>query len=350
MNNLKISFIIPLFNGEKFIAKCLDSLLNQDLTHSEYEIICVDDCSLDNSVQKVTDYQQKYDNVKLVRHKCNLKTGTTCNTGLKNACGKYIWIIGQDDWIENNCLLRLINCMEGKELDVLAFNYRRVDELENELHSATVFGETAVVKGDTFIEENFRNNFVHYLLGYEWRAIYNRNYLHTQKINFTDSAIYEDTTYLFKAIIYSNRFASIPDFVYNYRVNTRSITDVNKKYKGNLIYEFSFVAGNEVLDLADDLSEKYKEFSEILHRTAIWYFESFTYKIVAATLKEKRIFYSLMCINSIQLSKKLKMTAWYVQLLAKPILGLYFSIILKPFYLLRRKIKNRNTPKQDWCY
>jgi glycosyltransferase involved in cell wall biosynthesis len=350
MEDIKISFVIPIYNGSKFLDKCLNSLLNQNFNQDLFEIICVDDCSNDSSIGIVRSFQQTNPNVKLITNNQNLKTGTTCNIGVENATGKYIWIIGQDDWIEENCLSRLIEKCEHEELDVLAFNYKRVDESENELHSATVFGKTAVMKGDTFIEENFRNNFVHYLLGYEWRAIFNRNYLQTQKINFTDGAIYEDTSYLFKAIIYSDRFASIPDFIYNYRVNTKSITDFNKKYKGNLIYEFSFVAGNEVLDLADDLSEKYKEFSEILHKTAIWYFESFTYKIVAATLKEKRIFYSLMSSNSLQLSEELKMTAWYVQLLAKPIWGLFFSIILKPFYLLKRKIKNRNTPKQDWCY
>jgi len=350
MNNLKISFIIPLFNGKKFIAKCLDSLLNQDLSHTEYEIICVDDFSSDNSVLLTMKYIEKYNNIRLIKHSSNMKTGTSCNSGLKYATGKYIWIVGQDDWIEENCLGRLIEKCEQDELDVLAFNYRRVDEFENELHSATVFGETAVIKGDIFIEENFQNNFVHYLLGYEWRAIFNRNYLQAKKVDFTDGAIYEDTTYLFKAIIYSNRFASIPDFIYNYRVNTRSITDFNKKYKGNLIFEFSFVAGNEVLNLADNLSEEYREFSEILHKTAIWYFESFTYKIIAASLNEKRIFYSLMSSNSLQLSEELKMTAWYVQLLAKPLWGLFFSIILKPVYLLKRKIKNKNKPQQEWCY
>lgn len=350
MKKLIISFVIPIFNGEQYLKRCIDSLLNQNVASVEYEIVCVDDCSSDNSVTIIKQYKETNHNIKLFVNTQNLKTGSTCNTGVNNANGKYVWIIGQDDWIEENCLGRLIEKCEHEELDVLAFNYKRVDESENELHSATVFGETAVIKGDTFIEENFRNNFVHYLLGYEWRAIFNRNYLHTKKVNFTDGAIYEDTTYLFKAIIYSNRFASIPDFVYNYRVNTRSITDFNKKYKGNLLFEFSFVAGNEVLDLADDLSEKYKEFSEILHKTAIWYFESFTYKIIAASLNEKRIFYSLMSSNSIQLSEKLKMTAWYVQLLAKPIWGLFFSIILKPFYLLKRKIKNMNKPQQEWCY
>ena len=350
MNQLKLSFIIPIYNGANFIGKCLDSILLQNIPHTDYEIICVNDCSHDNSVLVVNSYQKKHSNIRLIQQDANLKTGTTCNTGVDNAQGKYIWLIGQDDWIECNCLNNLIQTCDKNELDVLAFNYRRVDQFEKELHSATVFNNTEVMNGNAFVHQYFGNNYVHYLLGYEWRAIFNRKYLQSNNINFKDGAIYEDTTYLFKAIIYAQRFVSIDDFIYNYRVNTFSITDFNKKYKGGLIYEFAFVAGSEVLELSIDLKNKDKEFSNTLYRKAIWYFESFSYKVVASSIKEKRVFYSLLSKNSESVNEMISLTSWYIKLLAKPHLGFLCAIILKPFYRLNKKIKNRNKSKQDWSY
>ncbi len=88
----------------------------------------------------------------------NSKTGTVCNIGLTQAKGKYIWIIGQDDWIEANSLGKLIKKCEENELDVLAFNYRRVDESENQLHSATVFQNTELMNGNIFACRNIINH------------------------------------------------------------------------------------------------------------------------------------------------------------------------------------------------
>ena len=139
MEKIKISFIIPIFNGELYLSKCIDSLLKQNISIDEYEIICIDDCSIDNSVNIILNYKEKFSNIILVELPVNSKTGTVCNIGLEYAKGKYIWIVGQDDWVKPNCLNRLIQECDNKELDVLAFNYRRMDETENELHSATVF-------------------------------------------------------------------------------------------------------------------------------------------------------------------------------------------------------------------
>jgi Glycosyltransferases involved in cell wall biogenesis len=348
MKELQLSFIVPIFNGKRYLSKCLDSLLNQNISTDEYEIICINDCSTDNSTDTVLKYKEKHSNIILINLPVNSKTGTVCNVGLANARGKYIWIVGQDDWIETGCLKKLIQTCEQKELDILTFNYKRVDEQEKELHSATVFNNSEVMKGNFFIHEYFENSFIHYLLGYEWRAIFNKSYLEKTSIKFTDGAIYEDTVFLFKAMVYANRLASIEDFLYYYRVNTGSITDFNKKYKGNLIYEFAFVAGKEVLELSEELKNKEKEFSEALYHKAIWYFESFSYKVIASSFKEKKVFYSLILKNKKSIANMIDKTTWYINLLANPYVGFVCVVILKPFYLLKKRIKNK--PQQDWCY
>ena len=102
-NNLSVSFIVPFYNVEQYIAKCLDSLIDQDIPESDYEIICVNDCSPDNSRNIVIEYQKKHTNIILIEHETNKKLGSARNTGLSKAKGQYVWFVDSDDWILSNC-------------------------------------------------------------------------------------------------------------------------------------------------------------------------------------------------------------------------------------------------------
>jgi glycosyltransferase involved in cell wall biosynthesis len=350
MEKVIVSFIVPIFNGEKHLKRCIDSLLNQNIPFDMYEIVFIDDCSQDNSIDIIKECQNTYPNIKLIVNEKNLKTATACNIGVNFANGEYIWLVGQDDWIKENCLEMLFNKCVDNNLDIIVFNYNRVNEKGDKIHSAEVFKNSEVLKGDKFIRDNFSDCIQQYLLGYEWRALFKKDFLISNNIRFTDGAIYEDTTYLFKAILFADRFQSISDYLYNYRVNTNSITDINKKYRGALIYEFAFVAGNEVLELSELIKVEYNEYSQILERIAGWYFKSFSYKIIYASLKEKKTFYALVNANKNLVSNSISFTNSVYKLLVHPFTGIIITIFLKPLYLLKRKIKNRNKLPQDWCY
>ncbi|MFZ4724789.1 MAG: glycosyltransferase family 2 protein [Paludibacter sp.] len=345
-----VSFVIPIYNGEKYLTKCIDSLINQDIESDDYEVICVDDCSSDSSVLIIKQYQKTNKNIKLIENAQNLKTGSTCNVGLENAQGEYVWFIGQDDWIEKKCLKNITQKCVGGDLNLMTFNYKRVDFEENDLHSADVFDNSAITNGADYILTKFGNAFPHYLLGYEWRAIFNREFLKHKNIRFPDDVIYEDTTFLFKAILYAERFRSISDFLYFYRVNSESITDFNKKYKGNLVFEFAFKAGNEVLDLALKIKETHTDFSLVLLDMAKWYFNGFAHKVIAASFSEKIKFYNNLSTNYDLVVKTRKYLRIIAYLLSIKLFGLTFSVFLKPFYLFKKKIFVRSKRKQEWSY
>lgn len=344
-----ISYIIPIYNGEKYLKRCLDSLTNQDYTEYTYEIICIDDCSQDNSREIIKAYQNTNPNIILIENAQNLKTGTVCNIGLDNAKGDYVWVIGQDDWIQHNSV-SILSDIISKDPEVIAFNYRRVDFSENELHSAEVFDNSSFLKGADYIRSKFGSAFPYYLLGYEWRAIFNREYLKKQNIRFPDGGIYEDTTFLFKAIMYSNKFTSIADFLYYYRVNPNSITDLNKKHKGNLVFEFAFKVGKEVLDLAKKIEQTHPDFSIQLSQMAIWYFNGFTTKIIGASMKEKINFYAALKANQILVKSSKHFLNPLSLLLTDRLAGILISTILKPAYLFKKMVIDKNKNKQKWSY
>ena len=98
-----ISFIVPVYNTEKYLYACLDSLLDQDLSPDEYEIICINDGSTDNSLAVLKKYEAEYKNIFVI----NQRNSGVCqarNAGLLKAKGEYIWFIDSDDVIEKHSL------------------------------------------------------------------------------------------------------------------------------------------------------------------------------------------------------------------------------------------------------
>ena len=92
----KVSVIIPVYNTEKYLKKCLDSVCNQTL--SDIEIICIDDCSTDNSLNILKEYTLKDNRIKLIEFKENKGAAVARNTGIDEAKGEYIGFIDSDDY------------------------------------------------------------------------------------------------------------------------------------------------------------------------------------------------------------------------------------------------------------
>ncbi len=113
-----VSIIIPFYNVEDYIEECLKSVINQ--TYKNLEIICVDDCSPDNSYIIVNKYIDIDKRIKLIRHKENLGLGGARNTGLQNANGKFVYFLDSDDYIENDYIEKMV--LNIKDADVICNN------------------------------------------------------------------------------------------------------------------------------------------------------------------------------------------------------------------------------------
>lgn len=127
-----LSFIIPVYNAEKYIAECLNSLLAQDLPSEEYEIICVNDGSNDNSLSILQDFADSYRNIRII-NKENGGVTTARNAGLVAAQGDYIWFIDADDLIKENILAQLKIMIPDAGCDRIVFGaYQFLDNLTEE--------------------------------------------------------------------------------------------------------------------------------------------------------------------------------------------------------------------------
>ena len=334
-----LSYIIPVYNGEKYLSKCLDSIINQGLSKDEYEIICADDCSKDSSRNILVNFASICDNIRCLFNERNLKTSSSLNNALEQASGKYIWIIGQDDTIEPKSAAKLLDICETEHLDVLAFNYKRISSNGDLITKDRPFIETRKQDGKLFIRSYFYDTFCIYLLGYEWRAIYNREFLKQHNIVFPKDTIYEDTIFMFNAFWQAKSMRTIEECLYNYRQNEASVTDVTKRYQAFRIFDF-FMVSDEVLRFAegiDDLHIK-KQLVDISKR----YLKSFTYTITPAIWKEKKIFYSLVKKNWNRIQPNIQLVPLYVRLLLYPKIGLFLTVLLKPLFIIKQMLKKNH--------
>lgn len=98
-----LSFIVPVYNAEKYLNECISSLLQQDIPANDYEIICVNDGSTDGSLEILRTYENQYTNI-VVIDKENGGVSAARNAGLDAACGDYVWMVDADDFIQKDCL------------------------------------------------------------------------------------------------------------------------------------------------------------------------------------------------------------------------------------------------------
>ena len=183
MNNLKLSIIIPAYNSEKFIEKCLYSCLHQDISHDDYEIIVVDDGSTDNTRNIVLSMKEKYNNIIYIYQE-NAAQGAARNNGLSKAKGKYIWFVDSDDWIAEYCLGTIIERLEKDMLTAILVGH--ATKYSTELSKWENFDDKKICTGKELINKN------KFYISPTY-AIWEKFYLTTNNIKFIERIFHEDS-------------------------------------------------------------------------------------------------------------------------------------------------------------
>lgn len=174
----RISIIIPVYNTEKYLAKCLDSIIPQ-LTNDD-EIILIDDCSKDNSLAICKEYETKNNNIKVISQKCGGPSKTR-NVGIENAEGKYLVFIDSDDYLEKNYISKMLENVEKYDLKVCGYSF-----VTEETYNVTskLFddkGSREISKSEIiFLYEKE-------LLSLVWNKIYHANIIKENNIRFDES-------------------------------------------------------------------------------------------------------------------------------------------------------------------
>lgn len=293
LDQVLLTFVVPCYNVEKYVQQCLDSIYSCGFSEDQYEVLCINDCSPDNIQAILEKNRWKHTNLKVIVHESNQGLGGARNTGIREAKGKYLWFIDSDDLVTAQGIKDLLQKAVKQDLDVLCFNYRRVDEEGKELSTHQVFKNTLSQDGNAFVKSVFGTGIVNHL-GYVWRFIYRTEFLWQHQLSFPERVRWEDTVFMPKALLEAGRVAAVPNVMYSYRVNANSISGTfGSDYPASSIYEFAFCAGGDLLKLSEEIRDK--ELGIVFRDVAIQkYINGFAIHLFRTSKKERKRFFGLI--------------------------------------------------------
>jgi len=236
---MKLSIIIPMFNAEKYISRCLDSVIDQNLPNNEYEILIINDGSTDDSLKICKEYESKHSNIKLISTK-NFGQSSARNTGVQISQGEYIYFIDSDDYISTNSLSILVEEATKFNLDILCFKIIRIKT--SELNTNNEFdidnNNLKILKGINYLI----NSDNYYKEGVWWYFV-KKNYLKKFDFKFIEGRHLQDTIFNLELFINAKRVSFIPVDTYRYVINNiNSVwTNRNPKHIRKVVDDFTFI-------------------------------------------------------------------------------------------------------------
>lgn len=216
----EISIIIPIYNSENDLCKCLDSIIAQ--TFKEWECILVDDGSKDNS-PKICDRYAEKDSRFCVIHKSNGGVSSARNVGLNQAKGKYIAFADSDDWVENTWLKEFVDNVHGRDLVMQNAVWHDFP------HSGETFYRHVSVNDDLSYPEKIKEMYENNLLGYIWAAIFRRDIIEKYSLRFNEEYKWrEDREFMLRYCLHINRVKVSSACLYHYNFPTLKTREYKK--------------------------------------------------------------------------------------------------------------------------
>lgn len=210
--NYKISTIIPVYNGEKYISSALKSIINQ--TYNAYEIIVVNDASNDNTLKICEDLKKIYDNIKIINLSENNGVSNARNVGIKNVSGDYIHFMDSDDMIENNMYEDIIKSIENKDIIITGTKYNEIEGITTYKPKRCDIKNLNEMK--QFIEENCISG-RRDIFNVVWNKFYKREFLINNNIEFNKNISFgEDFLFNLECMSKTYSIYVIDEAYYNY--------------------------------------------------------------------------------------------------------------------------------------
>lgn len=221
----KISVIIPVYNAEKYLRECLESVINQ--TFKDIEIICVNDGSVDNSLEILNKYADKDERIKIISQE-NRGHSEARNTALKIMSGEYVYFLDSDDYITPTLLEHAINIFNNFDIDYFCFGSKAFCEDEC-IQSLEGMNEYIRVKRKGLHKLNFDiglNTNIHV-----WNKVFKASVIKNNNIFFPSNLIYEDIYFMWYYFFLSKKAYFDEEIFHCYRMRSESTMEIATKFK-----------------------------------------------------------------------------------------------------------------------
>ena len=219
-----LSILIPVYNEENYIERCLNSIIKQNAFDNNVEIVIINDGSKDNSLEIINRYITKYNNIHVISRE-NQGIGPTRNELLDNTHGKYFWFVDADDYISEDALSKIIPLLKNNCYDMLLLSY---------YWGSNEKGKNVVYSGEynsglDLTDKDIHNNSL-------WTRVYRTSLINDKKIRFNKLQMGEDFDFIFRIIPHLGKIKCIKDILYYYIINPNSAIqnpDLNKRIKSS---------------------------------------------------------------------------------------------------------------------
>ena len=269
-----VSVIVPVYNIEKYLPRCIESILDQ--TYKNWEAIFINDGSIDNSLKVLEEYKKRDERIKIIDKK-NAGSGAARNDGIETSKGKYIAFLDSDDWYEEDFLEKLYNNLIENSSDVSMCNPKMTydDVNKNKKINTYFFNEIELNKTPEKILGILAMPVV-------WNKLYKKDIIVKNRIKFPNYSFCEDVEFLYKTFLYANKVSKIEDDLYNYYQREDSET---KKIKEESIEQVYKVIKN----IENYVKENFIEKLEIFYQYKIQFLYSISQILLLRTNSDKRL-------------------------------------------------------------
>ena len=266
-NTLRLSIIVPVYNTQKYLDDCIISLLNQDLSEDEYEIIFVNDGSTDNSAQVIEKYMENHPCIRLISQQ-NAGVSAARNNGIRIAKGEYIGFVDSDDYVSTEMYKEMLNIAETNKSDICACGMCRLRG-NGEIHESKMNFRQVYEGDDVRIGLLSRAYASNGYLGSVWDKIFKRRLLIQEVIVFDElMKIGEDFWFVFNCLMHAQRvdFIDKPFYFYRENLESSSYKFHQDRYKWMVELLNRKLRANETLKLSIDYNDFYSDF---LYKTSL---------------------------------------------------------------------------------
>lgn len=249
---MTVSIIIPVYQVENYIERCITSVIRQTYNHSNIECILVDDCGTDNSImltQKCIDNYKGEIQFHIIHNEQNSGLSVSRNNGIRFATGDYLFFLDSDDYISDDCIAKLINAI-CKHPEVEVVKGTHIDKRINEKTSISHLSSQPI--GNKKLMNLF---FLGFIPCMAWNTLISRKLIERQHLTFMPHLIYEDELWSFYLFREVNGFLIIPDVTLFYETNPNSIT--HSEHKDEELYTKSIIT--ILKDMQNHIEEQYYE-------------------------------------------------------------------------------------------
>ena len=230
---MTVSVIIPIYNVEHYLEECVASVAAQ--TFTDFDIIAVNDCTRDYSIEVLEACIEKYhipkEKVHLINHECNKGLSAARNTGIRNSRAEFVYFLDSDDTITPDCLEKLVKAARRgwKTVEMAVGNYVFDGP---ELGSPHIAVNKKLLSRRGYIKAYCKET----IYPMAWNRLIRRDFILRHNLFFEEGLIHEDTLWNFQLLQYIRRVAIVKDITYIYRVRQNSIQssqDFEKHFKAN---------------------------------------------------------------------------------------------------------------------